>query len=329
LDITDRRRAEEELMESERQYRSLFEESRDGILSVARDGETTDANPSFLELFGYTRKEMIGKNIRELYVDPADRLIFQEEIEKKGFVKDYEIRLRKKDGTEVDCLLTASVQFGDNGSIVGYRGIMRDLTIHKRLQGQLFQAQKMEAIGTLAGGIAHDFNNILQVVLACADLLIMGKGKESPDLRNLEVIRKAAKDGRDLVKGLLTLSRQAPSEIRLVDLKQQLKQAQRSLKRMIPRMIEIKLVLADDLKAVNADPIQLEQVLMNLAVNAHHAMPKGGKLAIEARNVTLDEDYCRTNVEARPGEYVMLKISGNRSEGVLTAPPRRTGFRGE
>jgi two-component system, cell cycle sensor histidine kinase and response regulator CckA len=308
-DITERKQAEAARLSSERKYRALFEESIDGIVFVKRDGEITDANPSFVELLGYTKEEMIGKDIRKLCPDPNDRLRFQAEIEKKGFLKDYELRLRKKDGTEVDCLLTSSVKFGDDGSIAGYRGIVRDLTIRKRLQNQLFQAQKMEAIGTLAGGIAHDFNNLLQIILACSDLLIVQKDKEPPDLRHMEAIRKAAKDGGDLVKGLLTFSRQAPSEIRPVNLNRQLKQIHGSLRRMIPRMIEIKLILADDLGSANADPVQIEQVLMNLAVNAHHAMPKGGKLIMETRNCTLDEDYCSTNAEAKPGEYVMLKIS--------------------
>jgi len=308
-DITERKQAEEALLRSERKYRTLFDESRDGILSVLRDGRITDANPSFLELFGYTRKEMIGKDVREMYVDPADRLIFQEEIEKKGFVKDYEIRFRKKDGTEVDGLITASVQYGDDGSIVGYRGIIRDLTIRKRLQNQLFQAQKMEAIGTLAGGIAHDFNNLLQIIMGYSDMLIAEKDKGSPDLRKLETIRKATEDGRELVKGLLTFSRQAQSTKVSVDLAQQLNHLRTILRRMIPWTIEIEIILADELTTVNADPIQLEQVLMNLAVNAHHAMPNGGKFTIEAQRITLDEDYCRANAEAKPGEYIMLKIS--------------------
>ena len=164
-DITERKnvqkKAEQALKESEQRYRALFEESIDGVYSVLRDGEITDANASFCELFGYTREAMIGKDIRELYFDPADRPRFQKEIEKKGLVKDYEVKLRKRDGTEVDCLITSSVHFGKDGSIAGYRGTIRDVTDQKRLQRQLLQAQKMESVGTLAGGIAHDFNNLL------------------------------------------------------------------------------------------------------------------------------------------------------------------------
>ncbi len=122
---------------SERKYRTLFDESRDGMYSVLRDGEITDANQSFLDLFGYTRVETISKDFRELYVDPADRPRFQEEIEKTGFVKDYETKFRRKDGAEMDCLLTSSVEFGNGGRIVGYRGIVRDVTHQKRTEQSL------------------------------------------------------------------------------------------------------------------------------------------------------------------------------------------------
>jgi len=171
-DITDRKRTEEALKESDKQYHTLFEESIDGVYSVQNDGIITDANPSFCELLGYAGDELIGKDISDLYSDPADRPRFQKEIEKKGFVKDYEVKLRDRDGAGVDCLITSSVLFDDDGSIAGYRGILRDLTAHKALQKQLLQAQKMEAVGTLAGGIAHDFNNLLQVVLGYSELVL-------------------------------------------------------------------------------------------------------------------------------------------------------------
>ena len=171
-DITERRRAEEALKESDKRYRTLFEDSIDGVYSVLRDGKITDANASFCQLFGYTRAEMIGKDIRDLYFDPADRPRFQEEIEKNGFVKDYEVKFRKRDGVGIDCLLTSSLHFREDGSIIEYRGIVRDLTMRKGLQKQLLQSQKLEAIGTLAGGVSHDFNNILQVALGYSDLIL-------------------------------------------------------------------------------------------------------------------------------------------------------------
>ena len=151
LDITQRKRSEEALKESEHQYRTLFEESMDGVYFVLKDGEISAANPTFCELFGYAREEMIGKDIRELYLDPAERPRFREEIQKKGFVKDYEVKFRKIDGTAAECLLTSSVHLQEIEIFTGYRGIVRDLTARKALYRQLLQAQKMEAFGTMAG----------------------------------------------------------------------------------------------------------------------------------------------------------------------------------
>ena len=280
-----------------RQYRTLFEESIDGVYSVLRDGTITDANPSFCELFGYTREEMIGKDIRELYLDPADRPRFQKEIEKKGFVKDYEVKFRKRDGTEVDCLLTSSVHFGKDGSIAGYRGIVRDLTARKALQRQLQQAQKMEAVGTLAGGIAHDFNNLLQVVLGYSELVLADEDLPDRLRDDLGKVLLAARNGADLVQRLLTFSRKTETKPLDLDLNQRIRQTQKFLERTIPKMIDIELILADDLARIHADPTQVDQVLMNLAVNARDAMPEGGKLVIETANVFLDEEYARSPLE--------------------------------
>jgi two-component system, cell cycle sensor histidine kinase and response regulator CckA len=308
-DITDRKQREEALKESDKQYRTLFEDSIDGVYSVLRDGTITDANPSFCELFGYVREEMIGKDIRELYLDPADRPKFQKEIEKKGFVKDYEVKFRKRDGTEVDCLLSSSVHFEKDGNIAGYRGILRDLTVRKTLHRQLQQAQKMEAVGTLAGGVAHDFNNILQVVLGYSDLLLSEEQLPKRFKDDLTKINLAARNGAGLVQQLLTFSRKTEIKPLHLNLNGRIEQLQKMLSRTISKMIEMELVLTDGLWSINADPTQVDQVLMNLAVNARDAMPDGGKLIIETKNVTLGEDYCRDHLGARPGSYVLLSVS--------------------
>jgi len=308
-EITERRRTEEALKERDKQYRTLFEESMDGVYSLLRDGEITDANPSFCELFGYSRKEMIGKDVRELYVDPADRPAFQKKIEKKGFVKDYEVKWRKRDGTDVDCLFTAAVKFADDGSVFGYRGILRDVTERKALQRQLLQAQKMEAVGTLAGGVAHDFNNLLQVVLGYSDLVLGDDDLPDQFRGDLEKIRLAGRNGADLVQRLLTFSRKTEPKFLDLNLNQRIRQTQKFLERTIPRMIDIEMVLADDLANIHADPTQVDQVLMNLAVNARDAMPEGGKLVIETANVFLDEECGKALLGAKPGEYVLMSMS--------------------
>ena len=564
---------EEACIRSERKYRTLFEESRDGVYSVLKKGEMTDANPSFLKLFGYAKDELIGGDIRDLYVDPADRPRFQNEIEKKGFVKDYEIKFRKKDGTEMDCLVTSSVEFGDDAKIVGYRGTMRDVTDQKRaelalreseeryravfenisvginvidqngkftqanpalvkmlgysetelrrlspldvthpedvekseqpiqaflrgesgpwrvekryikkdgsviwgdlsvstirdsddrpkaavgviaditeakkaeealraseerlelalkgadlgfwdwdlktgtavfnerqaemsgyspaeikptvrawknqvhpkdwpkvsqalnghlgghlpfyeaeyrircrsgewkwilgrgkvvahdaagnplrmtgtsldinerkaaeqererLTAQLLQAQKMEAVGTLAGGIAHDFNNLLTIVLGFSDLLLAGKDERDPSYADLKKIYQAALNGADLVKKILAFSRKSDTNPRPVNLNWHIEEVNRLLSRTLPKMIKIKLVLSDPISTVSADPTQMEQILLNLAVNAKDAMPDGGKLTIATQNATLDGEFCRLNVGAKPGDYVLVSVT--------------------
>jgi PAS domain S-box-containing protein len=269
----------------------------------------TDANPSYCELFGYTREEMIGKDIRELCFDPPDYPRFQKEIEKQGFVKDYELKGRKRDGTQIECLLTSSVHFGKDGSITGYRGILRDRTAYKALQKQLLQAQKMEATGTLAGGIAHDFNNLLTVVMGFSELMLVEKRQDGSDREDIQKIFHAARNGADLVQRLLTFSRKSEPKPVPMNLNKQIVQVEKLLRRTIPRMIDIQLELSADLPEINADPSQVEQVLMNLAVNARDAMTDKGKLTVRTDIVTLDEEYCRLHVEANPGEYVLLEVS--------------------
>ncbi len=244
-EIVQRKRSEEALKESDKQYRTLFEDSIDGVYSVLRDGTITDANRSFCELFGYLREELIGKDIRELYLDPADRPKFQKAIEKTEFVKDYEIKFQKRDGTEVDCLISSSVIFEEDGSITGYRGIVRDLTARKELHRQLHQAQKMESIGTLAGGIAHDFNNLLQVVLGYSELLLVRKDERDPSYKDLQKINHAARSGADMVKRILAFSRKAEFNPRPLNLNHEIEQAKQLLTRTVPKMIEVELVLSD------------------------------------------------------------------------------------
>ncbi|MFH1672696.1 MAG: PAS domain S-box protein [Pseudomonadota bacterium] len=299
----------EALRESEQRYRTLFEDSRDAVYVTAKEGRFVDINQSALDLFGYTREQMVGLDVRAIYVNPDDRYRFQQEIEKKGAVRDYEIKFRKKDGTEMDCLLTSTVRRSHDGTILGYQGIIRDVTEQKQLEVQLQQAQKMEAVGTLAGGIAHDFNNALQIISGYAQLLSMNKEEKDPDIRYLNQIDRSVQRATELTKQLLIFSRKVKSKLRPTDLNQEVAQVRRLLQRTIPRMIDIELDLAKDINIINADPMQLEQIMMNMGINAKDVMPEGGKLVFETKNVTLDEAYCKTHVEAVSGEYVLLAVS--------------------
>jgi two-component system, cell cycle sensor histidine kinase and response regulator CckA len=308
-EIEERKRAVQALQESEEKYRTLFEDSRDAIYMTTRDGWFMDVNQAALDLFGYTREEMLGLDLREIYVDLEDRPRFQKEIEGKGSVRDYGMRFQKKDGTEMDCLVTATLRRADDGSILGYQGIIRDTTEQKRLENQLQQAQKMEAVGNLAGGISHDFNNILQAISGYIQLLLMKKEVYDTDRHYLKQIEKAAERAGELTKQLLVFSRKVKSKLRPIDLNHEIFQIHGLLQRTIPKMIDIELHLTDDLKLINADPIQLEQIIMNLVLNAKDAMPDGGKLIFETNNVILNEQFCQIHIGAVPGEYALLSIS--------------------
>jgi len=294
---------------SEQRYRSLFDDSRDAIYVTSRDGRFVDINQSALDLFGYTREEMLELDAQEIYVEPDDRRLFQQEIEKGGAVRDYEIKFRKKDGKEIYCLNTSTVRRTDDGTIVGYQGVTRDVTEQKRLEAQLQQAQKMEAVGTLAGGIAHDFNNVLQAISGYVQLLLMKKEKKDPDIRYLNQIDRAAQRATELTKQLMIFSKKIKSKLKPVDLNYEVIQVHRLLKRMIPKMIDIKLDLAEDIKIINADPMQLEQIMINMGINAKDAMPDGGKLVFETKNIVLGKEYCDAHAGTVPGEYAMLAIS--------------------
>ncbi|MBI5251031.1 MAG: PAS domain S-box protein [Desulfomonile tiedjei] len=548
-----------ELRESETRYRTLFDESMEGIFITTTQGEILDANPSFLSMFGYEKKEMIGMDISVTYVDPEDRRTFRKEIEKNGSVKNYPLKLRRKDGSEMDCTVTATIRRDKDLTIVGYQGIMRevtdqiqaekrireqnqflnsllesvthpfyvldaknykvllansaarrtfsvdgltcyslthgrnepcdrseypcpleevkktgkpvtvehthydrsgaprdveifaypildddgqvsriieyavdlserkrtekalkeseermrlviesspvgiaivqdgkclfvnpnfakmfgydsaenlvglpaealvaaeernavvrhmggvtkgklsrsfelpgkksnqelfqasmwltsidykgkpsllwfaiDISQEKALRSQLLQAQKMEAIGTLAGGIAHDFNNLLTVILGFSEILLMDRKEGDQDYADLLKIVQAARNGADLVRRILTFSRKLETRLRPIDLNYEVKQAQKLLNRTIPKMIEIEIALDANLKKINGDPGQIEQILLNLAVNAQHAMPEGGRLLIETKTLYLDDLYCQTQVDVSPGEYALLMVS--------------------
>ena len=309
LDVTEQQEAEQALVDIEFNYRTLFQESRDAVIITSREGRLIDANSAFVELFGFADQEIRDMDILSIYPDPDMRKQFQKDIEQAGSLKDYEVKRRRKDGTEIDCLLSATIRRDHKGAILGYQGIIRDMTNHKRLEKQLLQAQKMEAIGTLAGGIAHDFNNLLQVTMGYSELLLLEKKETDHEYDDLRKIFEAARTGADLVQRLLAFSRKAESKQRPINLNHTVEQARKILRRTIPKMIRIELRLSDSLSAINADPTQLEQLIMNLALNARDAMPQGGTLTIATENTTLDNQYCSAHLGAESGANVLFTIS--------------------
>lgn len=303
-DITQRRRYERALEDSEERMRSVVEESPIGI-NIAVDGSYQLVNPAFVKMFGYdSPAEILGRQVEELY-DPEDaRSIAYQELAGAGF---YERKAIRKDGEPFEVSVSLSrIKVGGEPAVLGF---VLDVTEERSLRAQLLQAQKMEAVGTMAGGVAHDFNNILTVIAGYTELVMAQKDPSHPEYRELQVVYDSARKGADLVHRLLTFSRKAESNPKPMDLNREVKQVVTLLSRTIPKMIEIETRLAEDLKVIDADAGQVEQVLMNLGVNARDAMPHGGKILIETRNATLDDEYARTRLEVRAGEYVRLVFS--------------------
>jgi two-component system cell cycle sensor histidine kinase/response regulator CckA len=306
-DISERRKTEEALRESEEKYRILFEDSRDAIYITARDGKFLDANRAMLDLFGYSREEMISLNALGICMNADDRNKFRQVIEQKGFVRDYEVRFRKKEGTEMDCLLTATVRRANDGSVLGYQGIIRDTTQRKRLEAQLLQAQKMEAIGTLAGGIAHDFNNLLMAIQGHVSLMALDLDCDDPRFEHYKGIENMVQRGADLTKQLLGFARGGKYEVQATDLNEVIDNSSDMFSRT-KKEITIHRKYQREIWPVEVDRRQIEQVILNLYVNAWQAMPGGGDVYIETKNVRLDEDDSKPFM-VKPGNYVKISVT--------------------
>ncbi|MBI5248373.1 MAG: PAS domain S-box protein, partial [Desulfomonile tiedjei] len=309
-DITERKLAEDALRSSEERMRVLIELSPIGI-RVGRNSQYVYVNPEFARMFGYDDpNEIVGSPILSLYAPEDRELILRVKSNRPGLGRVpsyYEVRGLKKNGELFDVAVwVATIDYEGVPSTLGFAV---DASKEKSLREQLLRAQRMESLGTLAGGIAHDFNNVLTIILGFADMLMMCDYREEKCFQRAQSIRAAARRGSELVRQILTFSRKTEPKLRPVDLNRELKQAESLLHRTIPKMIAIELQLEDDLHAINADPAQIEQVVLNLSVNAKQAMPEGGKLVFLTENVRLDEEYFRTSLEAESSEYVLLRVS--------------------
>jgi len=316
-DITERKRAEEAVRQSGEKYRAIFEQSRDPIYFTTAEGEIIDINPAGQELFGYSREELCRLNVNSHYVDPQECERVKAEIESRGFIKDREVILRRKDGAEIVCLDTATVWRDQAGSIIGNIGTLRDVTAARqfeaeraRLQEELRQAQKMEAIGTLAGGIAHDFNNILAAITGYTELALSDLPEDHPSKQSLQQVFKASLRAKDLVRQILSFARQAKPEPKPVLIGSIVKEVLKFLRASLPVTIEIRHDLGSQSGVILADMTEIHQLLMNLCTNAAQAMgEKGGLLRVRLDRVDLDEEAARRFAELSPGKYQKLTIS--------------------
>jgi two-component system cell cycle sensor histidine kinase/response regulator CckA len=312
-DISQRKQAEAALRQAEHNYRTIFHNAVAGMYQSTPSGRLLSVNPACAQICGFESPEQFVVQIkdlaRDLYVDAQRREEFKQLAELYGTVTNFEFQIRRPDGKKAWVLQNARVVKDDEGRTAYYEGSMQDITERKLLEEQLRQSQKMEAIGRLAGGVAHDFNNALAVIQGYSELLQSALAADAPQHKHVDEILNAGRRAASLTRQLLAFSRKQPMMPVVLDLNSVVADVEKMLRRLIGEDVELVIKREARLKFVRADRGQLEQVLMNLAVNARDAMPKGGKLLVETRNTVLDESYFEQHGYGKPGDYGMLSVS--------------------
>ncbi len=329
-DITDRKRIEEQLRKANeelnrRTNRQLWEyqnrlaltvdSSQDAIIGKNLDGIVTSWNKSAERIYGYTAEEMIGKSISILApTEQPDEIPHILAKIRRGERVDYFETIRvAKDGRRLNVSVSISPVCDAEGQIIGASAIARDITAQKRSEDALRQAQKMEAVGRLAGGVAHDFNNILGIVTACSELMRTHIDPQHPAWSYVDNIKKASDRGAALVRQLLSFSRRQPIQARVLDLNERIKEVSKLVRPLLGDDVHLTFQPRSDSAIVEVDPGQLDQIVVNLAVNARDAMPKGGKLVLETAVQDFDAGFADLHPPLTAGRYAMLAVSDNGS----------------
>jgi PAS domain S-box-containing protein len=309
IDVTERLAAEESARASSEFLRSLIDVAPQAVLALDKQHRITLWNNAAENLFGWSADDVLGKPVPYLPDGQQANYVARKAlIDEKGGIGPSELTRLRKDGTTVDVLATAGVVRDADGAPAGYIGVFTDLTQHRLLEAQLRQSQKMEAVGRLAGGLAHDFNNMLTVITSYVEIL-QSQHRSDADTDDLAQIAEATSRAAVLTRRLLTFSRKQAVSLSEVDLNDVVARIEPMLQRVSSESIVLRTSLAPHLDTVLADAAQLEQVILNLAVNAADAMPDGGTLLLETANVELDDDYASTHPEVTPGPHVMLAAS--------------------
>jgi len=315
-EITEIKEAEKELQESEQKFRNIFNSITDVFYRADIDGRIEIVSPSVQNVSGYMPEEVVGEKLEKFYINPDQREEFLMLLREKGEVNGFESTMRKKDGSVIWASTNAQYYRDSEGNIKGVQGISRDITETKnevekikKLESRLKQAQKMEAIGTLAGGIAHDFNNILSAIIGYTELALMKSTPETEIESDLEEVISSAARAKDLVKQILTFSHQTKEEQKPVQVGLIAKEVLKMLRASLPATIQIH----DNIQSkslILSDPTQFHQLFMNICANAAYAMrEKGGNLEVTLTDVELDHDFVSTYPEIQPGTYQKLTIS--------------------
>ena len=309
-DVTQRRRAEDALRRSEAEYRSVVEEAPYGIFRATEDGRLISVNQALVQMLGYDSKdELLAVNARDFYLDSKVRAKLVVQKWHLGRFEAIEIEWKRKDRKVIRVRLSGMIARDELDGSIFDEVFVEDITERRGLEHQLRQSQKMEAIGRLSGGIAHDFNNLLGVIIGYSELVEEQLPLNDPLRARAIEIKKAGHRAASLTRQLLAFSRQQVLEPRILNLNAVVVDVEKMLQRVIGEDIELVTGLEGDLGSVKADPGQIEQVIMNLAVNARDAMPDGGSLTIETTNVELDEVYARGHSPSIRGAFVMLAVT--------------------
>ncbi len=306
-DITERKQAEAEHI----RLVTAIEQSAEGVVITSTTGDIEYVNPAFSRITGYTREEILGQNPRVLKSGKQEPAFYQQlwATILNGQSWHGELINRRRDGSLYTEEMSIAPVRNPGGEITHFIATKLDVTARKQLEQQFLQAQKMEAVGRLAGGVAHDFNNLLTIINGFAQTLTERISPEDPRRGHLKEILMAGERAASLTRQLLAFSRRQVMEPRVLDLSSVLAEIEKMLRHLIGEDVELVTTLRPGLGRVKVDPGQIEQVIMNLAVNARDAMPEGGKFLIETSNVEVDEDYTRSHPNMIPGKYVMMAVS--------------------
>jgi len=305
-----RKRSEEAILRSESRYRSLVQSAVVGIFRATRDWRFLEVNPALASMLGYaSAADFLDRRRDDLFVDPNAKSEVQINFLRRGRFESVETLWHRKDGSVITVRLSGRGVRDEREGTEVFEVIAEDVTERKALEDQLRQAQKMEAVGKLAGGVAHDFNNLLTVITGYSQILMDQHAENAQASNSIEQIFKAADRAASLTRQLLAFSRRQMLQPRLVSLNTVVRNLERMLRPLLGERIQIVVRSSSDLGGVRADPGQLEHILMNLAVNARDAMPRGGTLTVATANADLGEAFTRTHPGAIPGPYVMLSVS--------------------
>ncbi len=309
-DVTEQHKVEAALKESEEQFRSFFKNNPAASYIAAASGQLMECNEAFIGLFGFASKDdALNASLSELYARPEERQAFLDEIASKKRIALRETTYKRVDGNPVHVIETVTGVFDGEGKLNGAVGFLLDVTDKRVLEGQLRQAQRMEAVGELAAGIAHDFNNVLMAVQGASELLAKTIEQGKPGYKEVVTIQRASERAALITRQLLGFARKTVLEPVPLDPNELITGLLPMVQRLLPETIKVEFIEAPDAGFINADKGQMGQVLMNLCVNARDAMQRGGTLTIEIENVLINGSYIEAHPWAKPGRYVLITVT--------------------